>query len=139
MAQITVIYKDFEEMKAVARELLKEELSPKKASAGQVVSNAPTSPAMPTVPVTPTAPATPAAPTVPATPAVPAQTPGVPTSTPAYTRDDLSRAAMPLMDSGMQAQLMDLIKSYGVASLMDLPPEQYGSFATALRGLGAQI
>lgn len=63
----------------------------------------------------------------------------VPTSEPTYTRDDLSKAAMQLMDKGMQAQLMQLIQSFGVASLMELSPEHYGNFATGLRGMGAQI
>ena len=68
-------------------------------------------------------------------------TPGtsVPTTAPSYTREDLSKAAMQLMDKGMQMQLQQLIQSYGVASLVDLPPEQYGNFATAIRGMGAQI
>lgn len=73
-------------------------------------------------------------------PAQPVQTPiTVPTSEPTYTREDLSRAAMQLMDKGMQAQLMQLIQSFGVASLMELSPEHYGNFATGLRGMGAQI
>ena len=73
-------------------------------------------------------------------PAQPVQSPAaVPTSGHAYTREDLSRAAMQLMDKGMQAQLMQLIQSFGVASLMELPPEHYGNFATGLRGMGAQI
>jgi len=73
------------------------------------------------------------------TPAQPVQTPiTVPTSEPTYTREDLSRAAMQL-DKGMQAQLMQLIQSFGVASLMELSPEHYGNFATGLRGMGAQI
>ena len=38
-----------------------------------------------------------------------------------------------------QAQLMQLIQSFGVASLMELSPEHYGNFATGLRGMGAQI
>ncbi len=130
MAQITVVYKDFDEMKAVARELLKDELS---------VGKTPTTPAVPAAPSAPKAPAAPAVPTAPAAPAAPAQAPSMPTSAPSYTRDDLSRAAMTLMDKGMQGQLQQLIQSYGVASLMELQPEHYGSFATALRGLGAQI
>lgn len=74
------------------------------------------------------------------TPSVPVQAPAaVPTSEPTYTRDDLSKAAMQLMDKGMQAQLMQLIQSFGVASLMELSPEHYGNFATGLRGMGAQI
>ena len=133
MAQITVVYKDFEEMKAVARELLKDELRESQGVAGQpsatpVTSAAPVPPAPAAAPTAPTAP-TQNAPTAPA----------VPTSAPSYTRDDLSRAAMTLMDKGMQAQLQQLIQSYGVNSLVELPQDQYGNFATALRGMGAQI
>lgn len=74
------------------------------------------------------------------TPSVPVQAPAaVPTSEPTYTRDDLSKVAMQLMDKGMQAQLMQLIQNFGVASLMELSPEHYGNFATGLRGMGAQI
>lgn len=131
MAQITVVYKDFEEMKAVARELLKDEAVNEKTVQ------------QPAAPVTPSAPVAPAPAVTPAMPAAPAQdmpaSPAVPTSAPSYTRDDLSRAAMTLMDKGMQTQLQQLIQSYGVASLVELPAEQYGNFATALRGMGAQI
>ncbi len=63
----------------------------------------------------------------------------VPTSTPAYTFDDLARAAGPLMDAGKTADLQALLKSFGVQALTQLPKEQYGAFATALRGLGARI
>lgn len=67
------------------------------------------------------------------------QQPTVQTSVPTYTREELSKAAMLLMDKGMQAQLMQLIQSFGVQSLVELPTEQYGNFATGLRGMGAQI
>ncbi len=63
----------------------------------------------------------------------------VQTTAPTYQLEDLSRAAMQLMDKGMQEQLQQLLASYGVESLPGLPAEQYGNFATALRGLGAQI
>lgn len=136
MAQITVVYKDFEEMKAVARELLKDELRESQGVAGQP-SAAPVTPAAPVPPAPAAAPAAPTAPTqnAPTAPAAPA----VPTSVPSYTRDDLSRAAMTLMDKGLQTQLQQLIQSYGVNSLVELPQDQYGNFATALRGMGAQI
>lgn len=133
MAQITVVYKDFEEMKAVARELLKDELRESQGVAGQP-SAAPVTPAAPVPPAPAAAPTAPTAPTQNAPTA-----PAVPTSAPSYTRDDLSRAAMTLMDKGMQAQLQQLIQSYGVNSLVELPQDQYGNFATALRGMGAQI
>lgn len=68
-----------------------------------------------------------------------APTQAVPTAAPTHTREDLSKAAMSLMDKGMQAQLQQLIQSFGVSSLVELPAEQYGSFATAIREMGAQI
>ena len=76
--------------------------------------------------------------------AVPVQTTpvqtAVPTSTVAYTMDDLARAGMTLMDCGKQAELQKLLKEgFGVDALPQLPKEQYGAFATALRGMGAQI
>ena len=121
MAQITVIYKDFEEMKAVARELLRDELNENQSSEEKSVPYGQQ-----------IAPSEPVAPTMPSAPAIP-------TTNPSYTRDDLSRAAMTLMDKGMQGELQQLLQSYGVNSLVDLAPEQYGNFATALRGMGAQI
>lgn len=65
--------------------------------------------------------------------------PAVPTSQQTYTLDDLARAGMTLMDSGRQADLQGLLKQFGVEALPALPQGQYGAFATALRGLGAQI
>lgn len=63
----------------------------------------------------------------------------VPTASKTYTLDELASAAMLLMDRGMQVQLQELLAGYGVEALPMLPPEQYGNFATALRGMGAQI
>lgn len=78
------------------------------------------------------------------TPPVQVMTQSVPvtqvqTSTPSYTLDDISRAATTLMDAGRQGELIGLLKQFGIATLPDLPKEQYGAFATALRGMGAQI
>lgn len=72
-------------------------------------------------------------------PAAPVQQTAVPTAARTYTLDELAGAAMVLMDRGMQAQLQDLLAGFGVEALPMLPPEQYGNFATALRGMGAQI
>ncbi len=82
-------------------------------------------------PVAPTQTPTPAVTTVPPT--------TVQTSAPSYTMDDLTRAAVMLMDTGRQPDLLNLLAQFGVDSLPALPQEQYGAFATALRGLGAQI
>jgi len=89
----------------------------------------------------PATPAAPQEPTPPAQPTPPTQqtTSAVPTSQQTYSLDDLARAGMTLMDSGRQADLQGLLKQFGVEALPTLPQEQYGAFATALRGLGAQI
>lgn len=73
--------------------------------------------------------------------APPAQTAPAPLQTAAhsYTMDDLTNAAVMLMDSGRQADLLNLLAQFGVEALPALPQEQYGAFATALRGLGAKI
>ena len=56
-----------------------------------------------------------------------------------YTRDQLAKAATDhLMPQRMQ-ELTSLLASFGVQSLMDLPENRFGEFATALRGLGAKI
>lgn len=120
------------------------------------VSSYPTTPApavaAPAAPVaaTPTATPTPApAPAVaaPAPTAGPASvTPGntpapaVPVTTaPAYTLDQISRAGASLVDAGKMQQLLELLGRYGVQAVTQLQPEQYGTFATELRALGAQI
>ena len=142
---MTVVFEDYEDMVKFARRLMGQ------APSGGNTSQGPT--AESTLGVTPEtlAPApvqqTPVTPPVqqpvytapvqqaPVTP--PAQP--VPTTAPSYTLDDLTRAAIPLMDSGKQPELLQLIRSFGVEALPFLQPEQYGAFATALRGLGAQI
>lgn len=99
---------------------------------------APTAPTAPVQqPIPPQQPAAPA----PAQPvyAAPAPQAPVPTTAPVYTMDDLTRAAIPLMDSGKQPELIQLLRDFMVEALPALPPEQFGAFATALRGLGAQI
>ena len=101
------------------------------------VQKLPTAPVAPTAPAAPPAPAAPAAPTAPVAPATPAAP--VPTTQVSYKPDDLARAAMSLMDSGRQPDLIALLGQFGVVSIPDLRPEQYGAFATALRGMGAQI
>lgn len=63
----------------------------------------------------------------------------IPTAATSYTLDDLARAAMTLMDSGKQGELQGLLGQFQVEALPALPKEQYGAFATALRGLGAKI
>jgi hypothetical protein len=111
---------------------------------------APVSPA----PVTPTQTPTPApaapvaapnpapAPTAGQTSAAPGNTPAptVPVAgAPTYTLDQISRAGASLVDAGKMQQLLELLGRYGVQAVTQLQPEQYGTFATELRALGAQI
>ena len=56
-----------------------------------------------------------------------------------YTLEQLALAAAPLIDAGKGKELTDIVQSFGVVSLQQLPSEKYGEFATAIRGLGAQI
>ena len=63
----------------------------------------------------------------------------MPTATATYTIDQLAYAASPLIDAGKLPELQALLGQFGVNILTELPAEQYGAFATALRGLGAKI
>ena len=110
---------------------------------------APVAPGSP-APVTPTATPTPApgpavaapAPTAGPASVTPGNTPApaVPVTTaPAYTLDQISRAGASLVDAGKMQQLLELLGRYGVQAVTQLQPEQYGTFATELRALGAQI
>lgn len=146
--QITVTFNSLDELKAFTEKILVGDTgssvdlraATEEPAQQTPVQKTPTAPAAPTVPAAPvapaapTAPAAPAAPTAPAAPAAP-----VPTTQVSYKPDDLARAAMSLMDSGRQPDLISLLGQFGVVSIPDLRPEQYGAFATALRGMGAQI
>lgn len=93
-----------------------------------------------TVPMT--APAVPmTAPAVPVTaPTVPVTAPAVPVApAPAYTLEQLSLAARQLADAGRMADVQQLVAQFGAQTMAALPPERYGEFATALRGMGARI
>ena len=144
--KITVEFKDYEEMLAFARQLSgKTQSEPAKigdqaldkqnppegiGEGGAAISGQ--------VPVQ-TAPQ-PVAHAVPqAAPQEPVPTAAVPTASVSYTLDDLARAGMSLMDIGRREELQALLSSFGVDALPQLPKDQYGAFATALRGLGAKI
>ena len=145
---MTVTFNSFDEMMDFARSLTGQvhgtavqAASVREPSQASVpTASVPTAPAASAAPV-PTAPAAPASvPTAPVTSAPVAQaTATVPTSTHTYTPDELAKAAMPLMDAGKQQELIGLVHQFGASSIPELRPEQYGAFATALRGMGAQI
>lgn len=56
-----------------------------------------------------------------------------------YTQDQISLAMAGLVSQGKQPEIMALIQSFGVSSLVELPKEQYGALAVKLREMGAQI
>lgn len=80
----------------------------------------------------------PAAPTVPAPAAVPTT---APVTGPSYTVQDLAVAGANLIQENPSAhpQLMGLLGQFGVQAVTDLKPEQLGSFANAMRQMGAKL
>jgi hypothetical protein len=68
-----------------------------------------------------------------------APTANVPAAAPTYTLDALARAGATLAQSGKMEQALALLARYGVQTVNQLKPEQYGAFATELRALGAQV
>ncbi|MEC1177647.1 hypothetical protein P9B03_04050 [Metasolibacillus meyeri] len=113
------------------------------------VQNAPVQQTAPVqnAPVQQTAPVQqpPVQPSQPAPQAAPVQQPpvqptqAVPISNVTYTMEQLAVAATQLMDQGKRNEITQLLATFGVQALTALPQEQYGAFATSLRGLGANI
>lgn len=146
---IHVDFKDFQDMLSFARQLLgqvegEKAMQPQRQPVMQQAPVVPTQPAAPVAPVQATAPVVPPQTAVPTTPVQPVASvapvqPVVPTTSVTYTPDDLARAAFALMDSGRQQELIGLLQQFGVNAIPELKPEQFGAFATALRGMGAQI
>ena len=132
---------------------LLERLSTGQAMSGPAVQAAtvPDPAAQPTpalAPVTPVPVAQPAA--APAPVAQPAPAPvaqpapapapaAAPTTARAFRFEDIQLAATSLCDTGKRAEVLELLTKYGIQALSALPAEQYGAFATELRGLGAKI
>lgn len=84
-----------------------------------------------------------------AAPINPTQTPGcVPGPGPApvapppsYTHEQVGKAGADLIaaNPAKMQELMSLLQQFSVPAITALKPEQLGAFATALRGLGAEI
>ena len=96
----------------------------------------------PAVPVAQT-PAPVPAPAVPVAP-TPAPTPAVPvaqTVAPTYTKEQVAAAGAALIQARPETRdaLIGLLTQFGVNAINNLPDEHLGAFATALRGLGANI
>lgn len=79
----------------------------------------------------------PAAPPIPETPA--SAVAAVPTQAPTYGPQQLAVAATQLVDAGRIGEVQGLLAKYGANSILALPKEQYGAFATDLRALGVKI
>lgn len=137
--QITVCFNNLDEVREFTESIL---VGGSLTQTCESVQQVPEAPVQQTsaVPVqqAPVAPAQ-QAPVAPVQQAPAALTQQVPTSNVTYGPDDLARAAMALMDSGKQQELIALLGQFGVVSIPELRQEQYGTFATALRGMGAQI
>lgn len=128
-------YVDFQHVDKDGRDI---NIVPKEASAAVAPQDvaAPVTPAATSAPVAPTTP--PKAAQEPMNP--PAAAPAaVPVADHTYSLNDLAKAGMALMDAGRDGDLRALLQSFGVEALPSLPKDQYGAFATALRGMGAPI
>ena len=121
-------------------------------------SNIPTTEEPPTAPVVPAtvqappvapvtqpttvAPVVPASVSVPTTPE-PTQAPPTPAVPVApvkeYTLEEIQVALQPLMDAGRTNEIIGLMQKYKVASLPELPKEQFPSLVVDLRNMGARI
>lgn len=115
--------------------------APVEQPAAATAVKAAAAPAPAQMPATPVMPATPTPAPAPGAFA-PAAPPKVPLAgAPEYTLDQLALAGGSLMNLGPEkAQAAQaLIPKFGITSLTELPRERYGEFATALRGLGANI
>ena len=63
----------------------------------------------------------------------------VPTVEKTYSLDELGKAAIGLMDSGKQQDLIKLLSEFGVDALPKIPKDRFSEFALKLRELGADI
>ena len=121
-------------------------------------SNIPTTEEPPTAPVAPAtvqappvapvaqpatvAPVVPTSVSVPTTPEPPqAQpTPAVPVApVKEYTLEEIQVALQPLMDAGRTNEIVGLMQKYKVASLPELPKDQFPNLVVDLRNMGARI
>lgn len=111
----------------------------------------PTAPVVPATvqapPVAPVAQPTPVAPVVPTSVSVPttpepqqAPTPSVPVApVKEYTLEEIQVALQPLMDAGRTNEIVGLMQKYKVASLPELPKDQFPNLVVDIRNMGARI
>ena len=60
-------------------------------------------------------------------------------ATPTYTMEQLAVAATGLIDAGKMQEVQNILATLGAQTLMDLPQEKYGEFASAIKAIGAVI
>ena len=112
----------------------------------------PTAPVAPATvqapPVAPVAQPTAVAPVVPTSVSVPTTpeptqappTPAVPVApVKEYTLEEIQVALQPLMDAGRTNEIVGLMQKYKVASLPELPKDQFPNLVVDLRNMGARI
>lgn len=115
------------------------------STVAQMVSVEQPSPITPDAPTTPGAPAVPVAPVAPPVPPASASAPVAPpvplAPAPQYSLDQIARAGADLVtrEPAKAAAAQQLLASFGVQTVSELPQERFGEFVTALRGLGASI
>lgn len=95
-----------------------------------VAQPTPVAPVVPTSVSVPTTPEPPQAPPTPAVPVVPVKE---------YTLEEIQVALQPLMDAGRTNEIVVLMQKYKVASLPELPKDQFPNLVVDLRNMGARI
>lgn len=101
------------------------------ATVAPVAQPAPVAP--PVVPTSVSVPTIPGPQQVPVTPAVPVA------PVKEYTLEEIQVALQPLMDAGRTNEIVGLMQKYKVASLPELPKEQFPNLVVDLRNMGARI
>lgn len=101
------------------------------APVAPVAQPAPVAP--PVVPTSVSVPTIPGPQQVPVTPAVPVA------PVKEYTLEEIQVALQPLMDAGRTNEIVGLMQKYKVASLPELPKEQFPNLVVDLRNMGARI
>ena len=95
-----------------------------------VAQPTPVAPVVPTSVSVPTTPEPPQAPPTPAVPVAPVKE---------YTLEEIQVALQPLMDAGRTNEIVGLMQKYKVASLPELPKDQFPNLVVDLRHMGARI
>lgn len=95
-----------------------------------VAQPAPIAPVVPTSVSVPTTPEPQQAPPTPAVPVAPVKE---------YTLEEIQMALQPLMDAGRTNEIVGLMQKYKVASLPELPKDQFPNLVVDLRNMGARI